>query len=323
MEETRISQSVHGVLMPGRVRFLPAVLLALASCFLRPTPSISDEQKYLYDSLGRLYQVVDFVGNTATYHWDPVGNLLAITRTNVQPPPVVTSISPSQARAGETVSVKISGNNLLGASLSTTHAGLSIAHVSAAPKQITATLTLAETSPQGVATIKLATSTGSATVGFVVLPPVPVLLLAPSQVTMNVGETMNLSVGLAQADPYDVPVELSVSDPAIASVSPSKVTIPAGQTSKSVTVKGLVYGTTVLAAEAGGKKSHSTLKIKPTDWLSTAVSVVLEDTGATSQGVSVVLEETGTVAGPLSVIIEDDQLYTPALAAPVSVKIGP
>jgi hypothetical protein len=141
---------------------------------------------------------------------------------------------------------------------------------------------------------------------------------------MNVAESVNLSVGLAQTDPYDIPIELSVSDPAIASVSLSKVTIPAGQTSKSVAVKGLAYGATVLMAEAGGKKALATLKIEPpAGWLSTAVSVVLEDTGTTSQGVSVVLENAGTVGGPVSVILEDAQVYTPAWAAPVSVKIGP
>lgn len=303
-------------------RGLPPAFACLLVLFA--SPSRADEHKYVYDSLGRLYQVIDTAGNTATYHYDSVGNLLAITRTNVQPPPVVTGITPSKARAGETVTVTISGANLLGANLSTTHAGLSIAHVSAAPKQITATLALAETAAQGVTTIKTTTSAGSGTVGFSVLPPVPALSLTPSQVAMNVAESMNLSVGLAQTDPYDVPIELSVSDPAIASVFPSKVTIPAGQTSKSVAVKGLVYGTTVLTAEAGGKKAQATLKIeRPAGWLSTAVSVVLEDTGTTSQGVSVVLENAGTVGGPVSVILEDAQIYTPALAAPVSVKIGP
>jgi YD repeat-containing protein len=39
--------------------------------------------QYFYDDLGRLTKVVDQTGNSATYHYDAVGNLLSITRTTV------------------------------------------------------------------------------------------------------------------------------------------------------------------------------------------------------------------------------------------------
>lgn len=37
--------------------------------------------QYVYDALGRLTQVIDPSGNTATYNYDAVGNLVSITRS--------------------------------------------------------------------------------------------------------------------------------------------------------------------------------------------------------------------------------------------------
>jgi YD repeat-containing protein len=319
------------------MRRLAIILLLTVTVTVTVTVTTSlaawaDEQRYIYDPLGRLYQVIDQSGNTATYHYDAVGNLLAITRTTTQPAPVITGIIPSQARAGETVTVTITGSNLLGATLSATYAGLTISNVTAAPTQITATFALAETAAQGQATIQASTASGSASVAFTVLPPPQAPLLTPNYRYVEPGKTTTFTVGIAQADPYPTTIRLAVGDPGIATVAPSQVVIPAGQTAQSVTVTGLVLGTTTLTATAGTKTATATIDVTgPVTMVAAPVSVVLEDIQVTgpvfSRPVSVILEDVGTV-GPVgnravSVVFEDIQVYNPAWAPPVSVKIGP
>ncbi|MBM3222748.1 MAG: hypothetical protein FJZ47_02950 [Candidatus Tectomicrobia bacterium] len=36
--------------------------------------------RYVYDEAGRLVEMIDEAGNSATYHYDAAGNILAITR---------------------------------------------------------------------------------------------------------------------------------------------------------------------------------------------------------------------------------------------------
>jgi YD repeat-containing protein len=301
----------------GRTRtgLLLGGLVLGAGFLLLPASSSADEQQYVYDSLGRLYQVIDAAGNTATYHWDSVGNLLAITRTNVQPPPVVTGITPAQARAGESITVTISGSNLLGSNLSTTHTGLTITHVTAAPTQITATLALAETAPQGVATIAITTSAGSATTGFSVLPPAPSIVLSPSIVNLEAGQSTAFTVELAQADIYDLKVWLSISDPAVAKVASSEILIPAGQLAQTVTVQGLAGGETMLTAKAGGKQAQAAITVYPA-----YVGSLLANAPAVSVGFPQAPAPTTLHSTPLSLSVAIAPGSTPFSLGPVGVS---
>lgn len=63
---------------------------------------------YIYDDLGRLAGVVDPDGNVATYTYDAVGNILAITRHNVadiSEPVAITLVSPNHGKIGTPVSI--------------------------------------------------------------------------------------------------------------------------------------------------------------------------------------------------------------------------
>src|SRR5580704_7033004 len=70
-----------------RAPTLPLHLLLALIFFLLLTdfglglgPAYGGDVKYVYDELGRLVQVIDVQsGNSATYHYDAVGNLLSIT----------------------------------------------------------------------------------------------------------------------------------------------------------------------------------------------------------------------------------------------------
>ena len=87
-------------------------LLRLGLFFLLQPPLHAQAQQpvihYLYDDLGRLVGVVDPDGNAATYTYDAVGNILAISRHNVADttgPVGITLVSPTQGMIGTPVAI--------------------------------------------------------------------------------------------------------------------------------------------------------------------------------------------------------------------------
>jgi len=291
---------------------------------------------YQYDALGRLVRVVDETGQVTTYQYDAVGNLLAVTQTGTQPPPVITGIVPSSARAGETVEVAITGQNLLGAMLSTTYVGLTMTNVTAAATQITAIFALAETAPPGQATIQATTASGAASVGFTILPPPQTPILSPTYLALAPGQTATVTISIAQSDPDSTTIRLETADPGIAAVSPPEVIIPAGQTSRSATVTaGPVLATTTLTARAGTKTATATIEIfGPITWASAQVSVALSPLPPTvdknvTASVSVALTPAPSTADK-NVAASVSVALTPApttadknVAASVSVALAP
>ena len=72
-----------------------------------PLRAQSNPVQYVYDAQGRLTQVIDPSGNTATYNYDAVGNLLSITRSTTSPSGLaVFSFSPAQGSVGQTVTIQ-------------------------------------------------------------------------------------------------------------------------------------------------------------------------------------------------------------------------
>ena len=59
------------------------VFLLILGCAFALRAQSSAPVQYFYDDLGRLIKVVDQNGNTATYTYDAVGNLLSITRSTL------------------------------------------------------------------------------------------------------------------------------------------------------------------------------------------------------------------------------------------------
>ena len=111
-------------------KMLTVAACALMLCALAPTIAGADQAQYIYDDLGRLSQVIDGQGNVATYTYDPVGNLLSITRrTGGVPAPQVTSIAPPNGGAGTTATVTLVGENLAGAVLTTDNSGIVISGI--------------------------------------------------------------------------------------------------------------------------------------------------------------------------------------------------
>jgi YD repeat-containing protein len=163
-----------------KIRLWPKIglifVLILTLFLLTSLKASADEVKYIYDDLGRLYQVIDEQGNVATYNYDDVGNLLSITRsTGGIPTPKITSISPNGARGGDKINVTITGNALMGAQVTTDNPGIAVSNVRATATSITAVFTLSFIARQGHTTVTVTTSLGSDSTSFTVNPPPPII----------------------------------------------------------------------------------------------------------------------------------------------------
>jgi YD repeat-containing protein len=64
--------------------------------------------RYVYDELGRLVGVIDASGEAAVYHYDPVGNLLGITRTPSTQVSVI-EFTPDAGAVGQSVTIHGTG----------------------------------------------------------------------------------------------------------------------------------------------------------------------------------------------------------------------
>jgi YD repeat-containing protein len=86
---------------------MPKALIIFLAIFLVVSLAHA-EQRYFYDSLGRLTAEMDSAGNVAFYEYDSVGNLLAIRQGDPQQLSLV-SFSPVKGLVGTTVTVLGSG----------------------------------------------------------------------------------------------------------------------------------------------------------------------------------------------------------------------
>jgi YD repeat-containing protein len=140
--------------------------LLLTSLGLRLGPVYCGDVKYVYDELGRLSQVIDVQsGNSATYHYDAVGNLLSIT-TNTGgggggggSSISISQISPDEGPFGTQVTIAGSGFSPTSSLDSVSFNGTAATINSATANSIVATVPtgattgpLSVTSPNGSAT---------------------------------------------------------------------------------------------------------------------------------------------------------------------------
>lgn len=102
-------------------KVLSSVACVLMLCAVTPILASADQAHYIYDDLGRLFQVIDGQGNVATYQYDAVGNLPSITRnTGGGVAPTITTFTSNTSNSGATINVSLTGTNLTGASLAPT-----------------------------------------------------------------------------------------------------------------------------------------------------------------------------------------------------------
>ena len=137
----------------SRCIVLAVALLGLAS--LLPAQQ-SPPFVYVYDEAGRLVGVVDAAGNTTTYTYDALGNILSIGRGSAAVS--ILEFSPNSGPAGTRVTIQGVGFSATAAENAVTFNGVSATVLSATPNQLVAVV------PSGATTgpIRVTSPAGSA-----------------------------------------------------------------------------------------------------------------------------------------------------------------
>lgn len=85
---------------------------------------------YLCDDLGRLVRVIREDGEAASYQYDAVGNLLAVTRqSGLSQTTAIAAQSATSGAQGATVPLTLTGTNLIGATVVCTTPGVTVQDV--------------------------------------------------------------------------------------------------------------------------------------------------------------------------------------------------
>lgn len=302
-------------------RYYNYIIAAIAALILFISlPSRAAEVFYFYDDLGRINKVIAETGDVAIYSYDGVGNLLSISRQTINPaPPVITGINPDIVFTGITVSITITGNNLIGTTdVSIDAPGVSISGVTVTDTIITATLNISRDTATGSANIKVSTVFGTASIPITLMK----LTITPTIKTMLSGNIADFRLDLSANTPKNISISLSGDNPSIIQI-PASMTIGAGQNTLTFTANALTEGTTVIKA-ANGAASASVYVTQPFTGGATSV------TSAVSVLVQTVQETVNFDKGPflslpVSIRVEEQSIsgsseMGPVLSLPVSVQ---
>jgi YD repeat-containing protein len=302
--------------------------IALVICLMLPISAAADQAQYIYDGLGRLIRVIDGQGNVATYHYDAVGNLVAITHDTTAGLQLTAGpISPNFGRQGTEVDVTIPGTNLLGSTLTTDNAGVQVSQAVVMDTSITAHLVISMTATIGTTNVRIDNGISSVTVPYSVGPAPSLPVIAPLVIAVAPnGGTTTATISMATNDGYPTTLTLMTGNDQIATVSPSQLTLQPGA-SQPVTITGGVVGGTALSVTSSQTVNANIFVDQPysgqTFETSTGVSVVIAATPVPpTQTVS------PTVSPIISVLIDAGPLppptetVTPTLAPLISVQIS-
>lgn len=208
---------------------------------------LAAEQRYDYDALGRLVRAIEGAGSTE-YTYDPAGNLLQVTGGGVVAAPSISGVSPTDIRRGQTATVTVSGTGLAHATVTSPSPSLVVSSVKSLANSVEFILAVAANAPLGTQTFTLSNAGGSVSASLAINPSLPTVAVTPVPLAVPPDNVpRSFSIVLTNADSISHTINLAVSNPGIASVSPASITIAAGQTSAQASITGLSGGSTTLS----------------------------------------------------------------------------
>lgn len=169
----------------GRMAAVPWLLMALV---MLSSPAVHADVQYVYDSAGRLVQVVAPDGSSAVYNYDPAGNILSIDRL-ASGQLFLGTFSPLSGVPGSQVTLGGSGFSTTSASNAVTFNGIAASVVSSTANQIV--VTVPATAVTGAVAVTVGANSVTSAKSFVVQIPPSLSAFTPSVV--NAGATVTVT----------------------------------------------------------------------------------------------------------------------------------
>lgn len=220
--------------------------MMVAAMLLWAATGMAGTERFDYDALGRLVRHIDSPGTVTEYVYDGVGNILEVRRSLEAGPPVVSTVLPASVRRGQSVRIALTGSRLSGARVATSDPELDISSLTAAATGVSFTLSASAAAALGARVFTVSTSTGNTIFSLMIEPQVPALSFAPWPVTLQAGQTQEVTLTLSNPDSVAHSLSLAIANSAVASVSPASITLSPGQTSAVFSVSAIAAGTTTV-----------------------------------------------------------------------------
>ncbi|WP_156401325.1 hypothetical protein [Duganella sp. Root1480D1] len=165
----------------------------------------------------------------------------------------VSSMTPSYLRVGTSAAFQMTGTYLNGANIALPQdSGMTLSDLVTTETTANFKLTAVQQAPLGEKALLVTNATApdtSATVKLSVVNGAPAVSTDPAQISIAPNAQANsVTLRLSSADVIAHDLSLALDDPDIATVSPARLTIPAGAQQATVTLSGLKVGTTMLTA---------------------------------------------------------------------------
>jgi RHS repeat-associated protein len=224
-----------------------------------PIPSTAI--RYTYDVDGRLKSVSDPAGDTATYSWDPVGNLKTITR-HLTTAAAITQLVPDHGAAGTSVEIDGTGFGSTTSANAVTFNGTTATVTAASPSTLTVTVPAGATTGTVSVSVSGGTAVNSPDPFTVTASPAPTISSISPQVA-NPGDSLTITGTNFDSN--------TVSSNVVRIGGTLAEPLSATATSLTVRVPDVIHSGTVTVATADGTASGPDLVVPPTGYTASQV----------------------------------------------------
>jgi len=178
------------------------------------------------------------------YTYDEAGNIIRIDTDVSSNPPVMNNLDPAIVRIGENFFITGQGTDLLGVEVTPADGSVIVRNVRSTSTEVTFEVFATNSAPLNQYALNFTTPLGSTSAEITIHPRLPVISVGPFPLVMTPVDQVTMEIRLLSADIFDHSITLAVSDPAVATVTPGTITIPAGETSATtpVVVNGVDFG---------------------------------------------------------------------------------